>query len=1050
MSLTWKSGSSTTTSATVYTDLTANFTFTNDDVRALYIDWGDGQDPDGNFTTNKKYANYQWVEFTEPTGAAIVRHTYTASGTFSPVVQTINSEGFASNYYGALAGGDTDVNPYNQRAQISGMSSTDGEATGVMKIENKTVNSGIDNSLLEREGAKDLYVIVASLIASGNLDVIKHINLDLTVEVATTMVSATDTTTVAGAGRRVDVFSVTISGSSLYDGSGATAIDLSEGQCARLLRVEYKNPKLTIENTSGGINSGSTYDDYTKNNLFNFLKIFIVAKSDETHDEGGADVNNYYPLTYVTAGSPIKSADEPERYSVLDFSQSRAKASNVDLAFSRYDIGKVWFNPAFQWNAITGATSGVYEFFGSNTSGAISGNIGTTKQVSYTYGSTRPDGINGEYYVGATTTPSIAFGNDADAHWGMADQKYRMDQFLIDEFGRFTNQYHLSRVSVQPSQSSISETGSEVSSISNNKPHVFWMQPNYLWTGATAALRQQTICKINNNATTLGATSFSYTEKAFQNGSANLVSISGMNSADYEFADGSDRTATSDPIQYFLLLFTGTTNKVFFNISNYGNQIINSYLSGTSFTDGVGIADVSYLHIEKSGTIHQNVHWKSVPFEDTTKVTLPFRDTTNQKYIDQSNSLSQSGFVHFDMPLDWDKVSLTDLYGGVLPGAAYTVTGNRLLLTGACGTSATGGAGTGDQNPVTLNAASQTLIETTNNLSDNEIGAFKYLWITETGTGAGKAYWVAKGLSNGYTGSSGIMNLHYGDTTNATEPAGTITGSLRRINVYDIITGYSKVFRGDSATELCPVDCDAAFSNDLVFHDASAGSQGDIEKDLYDAWSANQLYALKIGVSGTVGTDTFPNIWNIFDGNQGYEDIITEIDDSAWNINSLPIVSDIGVTRQGAYYQAMTRKGKVFIARTGDVMTTLGFSSVALGDGTRLNADGTKRAFTDEGGSSAGPYGTTNSLYQQLHKIRKIQANNVPVYWDLQQKDGTFVRFWGIVTTVNESYGTGGSQNIVGYNFDMSITKVALIDANSTLMTDVFPLGGVEDAKNFT
>ena len=332
--------------------------------------------------------------------------------------------------------------------------------------------------------------------------------------------------------------------------------------------------------------------------------------------------------------------------------------------------------------------------------------------------------------------------------------------------------------------------------------------------------------------------------------------------------------------------------------------------------------------------------------------------------------------------------------------------------------------------------------------ADNDIGAFKYIWVTEGGPGAqkGRAYWVAMGLSNGYTGSSGIMNLHYGDTTNAIETNGTITGSLRRINVYHILTGYSKVFRGDSATELCPVDCTAQFENDLVFHDVTSGA----EQDLYDAWKADQLYALKIGVSGTVGTDTFPNIWNIFDGNQGYEDIITEIDDSAWNLNSLPIVSDIGVTRQGAYYQAMTRKGKVFIARTGDVMTTLGFSSVALGDGTRLNTDGTKRAFTDEGGSSAGPYGTTNSLYQQLHKIRKIQANNVPVYWDLQQKDGTFVRFWGIVTTVNESYGTGGSQNIVGYNFDMSITKVALIDANSTLMTDVFPLGGVEDAKNFT
>ena len=264
----------------------------------------------------------------------------------------------------------------------------------------------------------------------------------------------------------------------------------------------------------------------------------------------------------------------------------------------------------------------------------------------------------------------------------MADQKYRMDQFLIDEFGRFTDQYHLTRVSVQPSQSSVSETGSEVSSISNNKPHAFWMQPAYQWTGASAANREKSICKINNGVGggLPGGATMNYTEEAFQNGSANLVSISGMNSADYEFADGSDRTATSDPIQYFLLLFTGTTNKVFFNISNYGNQIINSYLSGTSFTDSVGIADVSYLHIEKSGTIHQNVQWKSVPFEDTTKVTLPFRDTTNQKYIDQSNSLSQSGFVHFDMPLDWDKVSLTDLYGGVEPNSAYTVTGTRLSL----------------------------------------------------------------------------------------------------------------------------------------------------------------------------------------------------------------------------------------------------------------------------------------------------------------------------------------------------------------------------------
>ena len=31
----------------------------------------------------------------------------------------------------------------------------------------------------------------------------------------------------------------------------------------------------------------------------------------------------------------------------------------------------------------------------------------------------------------------------------------------------------------------------------------------------------------------------------------------------------------------------------------------------------------------------------------------------------------------------------------------------------------------------------------------------------------------------------------------------------------------------------------------------------------------------------------------------------------------------------------------------------------------------------------------------------------------------------------------------------MTITEIALIDANSNLMTDIFPLGGVEDAKDF-
>ena len=65
--------------------------------------------------------------------------------------------------------------------------------------------------------------------------------------------------------------------------------------------------------------------------------------------------STYYPLAYVTAGSPIKSVDDLYRYITMDFSQSRAKASNVANSKYRYDNGKVFFRPAgdYQWN-ITG------------------------------------------------------------------------------------------------------------------------------------------------------------------------------------------------------------------------------------------------------------------------------------------------------------------------------------------------------------------------------------------------------------------------------------------------------------------------------------------------------------------------------------------------------------------------------------------------------------------------------------------------------------------------------------------------------------------------
>ena len=109
--LTWSPAS-----ATVFTEVTGTFTFDNDDVRAGYIDWGDGTDPAGSFSNKKKYANYQWYTTTEPISSVDVTHTYTATGTFNPVVQVVNSDGFFSKYQESGGtpgemGSNTEVSP---------------------------------------------------------------------------------------------------------------------------------------------------------------------------------------------------------------------------------------------------------------------------------------------------------------------------------------------------------------------------------------------------------------------------------------------------------------------------------------------------------------------------------------------------------------------------------------------------------------------------------------------------------------------------------------------------------------------------------------------------------------------------------------------------------------------------------------------------------------------------------------------------------------------------------------------------------------------------
>ena len=308
MALGWYSdsgASSATSTGDVNTEVYAKLSFRNNDVRAVYVDWDDG-------VSNKKTeANYQWVTSDEPISDVVVSHTYTASGAFNPVVQTVNSTGFVSKYYSKDTS-NTDVTPFTQLTTVSGVTISDTKATGIMRVENTTVKSGIDNSIFQKEGPKLIYAICAPTLTSTEMGYAGTIKLELEMEIAT---STTHKAALTG-GKVSSGFSTVIKKQivSLSTPASKTGLEsfIGAGEAVnRVLSVKYLNPKLT----------GSDATDYTKNAALNNLKIFIVAIGDD---------DLIYPITYVTAGSPIKKAEDRDRFITMDFSQSRAAASNVD------------------------------------------------------------------------------------------------------------------------------------------------------------------------------------------------------------------------------------------------------------------------------------------------------------------------------------------------------------------------------------------------------------------------------------------------------------------------------------------------------------------------------------------------------------------------------------------------------------------------------------------------------------------------------------------------------------------------------------------------
>ena len=1044
MSLRWNGSGAVNVTGSVFSTCTANIVFTDDNVRAVYIDWDDGTNAEGVRSNDKEFANYQWKQITKPTGSIDVEHTYTSTGIFAPVIQIVNSTGIVSAYYGSDTT-NTDVSPYYDNPTHQTFEVIDGTATGIMNVENKRVLSGIDNSMFEEYGSQAIAVQIAPLVSGADMTAyFPNPVLEVTALVENTMFKTSGNSdkysTAAGAGVRVEKFYWTGSSIATQKGVDEDFSGKDPAVVKEVLKVKFVNPKYKPSSTE-------RYDNYAANDAYKNLKIFILTK--RTNTSGNI---KWYPVAYVSAGSPIKESEDSRRFITMDFSQSRAKAANVTNSSYRFDLGKSWFSPAYEWSTENGY-AGELRYFNFLTSTSTSNH-----KVSYSYNMVREDGLNGQSFIASAPYKAKAF-NDDTTHtdWALSEeQRWRVNQFTLDDFGRFTDQYHLVRNSMVPSSQTTypptSAASSTVSSIINNKPDVFRITP--VTTSGTLGTQQMTKLDYNLGA---GAKNFTadYSTAAFQNGESQLVSLSGMNSGDFEFHNSSDSRGDNE---YFIFLFDKPTNKVFMNISNFANNLIYNSLSGSSFDTPWSINGLSYLALENSGSIRQNAYWKSVPFDDTTKVSREYRDVTNKKYVEQSTALAQSGYLSFDMPLDWGKIQFEHLTGGQFATNTITSGTYDIKVTGTVSDPGDSNGELGNYLKLAMDD-SGTLMSGTFG-TPNEVGSFRLMaFITNTGSSSAadclnRPLWVArpKGNYSNAAWDGADLYIYYGTDDTNYDPINLVgnTGvelTLRRINIYDVMTGCSKIYKATAeagsanAHDYPPVDANhaTAFPQTYCLSGASGGltSFGD---DVVSAWQgdSNSKYAMRISVSGGLvsgNANLFPNIWNVFDATESHVEIITEIDDTAYCLNSIPMTSDISITRAGTYYQSITRKGKVYISRTGDQIQSIGFSSVALGN----ERDST--AFTKQGPST---------LYGNLHDIRRLQQNNVRVYWDEIQKDGTFVRFWGVIVSIQENHAVNGPQAVKSFACQMTVSDIALIDGNSNLMTDIFPLGGVESDETYS
>lgn len=959
MGVTWNTGT-----ANVYTEVSGTFTFNDDDVNWLYVDWDDGED---NSIDN---AIYEWASLDTSSKSVTLTHTYTKHGTFYPVVRTVNSGGYLSKYL--YSGGNVSnlPEPNEQIQTITPITITDTNPLGDLKIENKRFLSGIDNTIFS-EGPQDVYIQVAPTVASGTSTDLTGKSLKIE---AKCIEAVYNNTSYSDLGYERNLITVTKT-FTLNDRNGTQdAIKLTSKKLDDILEVKLVTAKMTGDPTA------------TLANEFNGLKIFLTAQGNDGY---------FYPITYLTNGDPVKSQTDVRRNVSLDFSQSRASASNAALSYYAYDNGKAFWEPDDQWQA----SSSTRFTSATETDSSL-------YKTAYTY-YTRPDGLKGEIFLNSVSSSRAFHSGNSWLYDTSGKTNFVRNQFLINEFNQFYDQYHLPRMTTT--------TDTDKTNSTQTFKFLYRVRPPALSTGTTAYF-------INETTGTQDLTT-----NAYYNTTTYPVSTSKW--ATVSFLDSAG--ATRDASAYFVMGLEEKYSKVFFNNSNYANN----FMTNLSTLEGQKIQGVYYLrlsNVKRGDKFTQKAEWVPLQFEDTTKVEKTYRNTVSETYENKATAFAQSGYISFDAPTDWSKTSIQDLTGGFfnVSGAASSVTevdNDYSKELGSLEPESNITSTPFDTVPLSGATVGSVLAEYT----DSDIGNFKYVFqVKDGGSSDGETLWVA---------SSSIADnrIYLASGTGLGALTSLDGGYLRRINAYDVFDGASKT--SDVGVPPNFVNNPGnSYSYDFMFGGDAAVVFDDLPPDTVSG-SFQNVYPLKIVVSGNAfdkGTNsiTKPNqeIWNVLPVASSSSQILVQKDNTAYDLSYMSITSDISVNFAGTFYQAITKGGKVFIIRTGTPIQTITLTSKAMGD---------EQSFS---------YSNDYTSFATLEKIRNAQSTASRVMWDEQQKDGTWVRYFGFITGVNETHSNQGKRAPRSFSATLTVEEIVLMNADGELTSDITPLGGVANARNYS